>query len=123
MACRQLGFDGARGFTETSKTNLTGTSRPSSTSRSMYAVKCRGDEARIQDCAHSSIPFYGRTDFIAGVVCYRRLIKYMVCPTNNATFTIEAFILGRFPYSQRCSNNMQSLRAIYLILPEQLALK
>ena len=76
VACRQLGYPGgAIGFTVTlgrafSVADLSVGSPPTE-SRVMYFVRCRGGEARVQDCVHSARTGYrsGRTTTVAGVVC------------------------------------------------------
>ncbi len=69
VACRQIGYAaGAQGFTRTINMDFAQPSRSGSETRVMYNVRCRGDEARIQDCAHTS-----RSNSlslgVAGVVC------------------------------------------------------
>jgi len=63
VACRQLGYPGARNYTRENRFGSIHTSR-----FSMDDVGCRGDETRLQDCSHSSSDDCDSSEG-AGVIC------------------------------------------------------
>ncbi len=90
VACRQLGFPlGARGYTRTSKRYYsTNATYVPTEARSVFSVRCRGYEARIQDCAHSSKQG-AISNGVAGVICRSELVTKILKLLVNVTITVS----------------------------------